>query len=94
MKHTTYLLALFATVAVAAPAGVKRSDELDTCELTSDGSTGGVDNETVEDVSILDAICSLGTPLCCDGKSLKCIALTVEQYGKASLFSYVEILTL
>ncbi|KAK1981140.1 hypothetical protein LZ30DRAFT_823263 [Colletotrichum cereale] len=79
MKSTTYLLALFASVAIAAPAGVKRTEELDTCDMTSGGAAGATETENVENISVLPALCSLSTALCCaskatDAKSLDCVA--------------------
>ncbi|KZL73067.1 cerato-ulmin [Colletotrichum tofieldiae] len=79
MKPAAYLLALFASVALTAPAGVKRAEELDICELTSGGSTGDIENETTKDISVLPVVCSLGKPLCCatdssDVESLHCAA--------------------
>ncbi|KAK6213838.1 hypothetical protein QIS74_09840 [Colletotrichum tabaci] len=61
MKPTAVFLALLASTAVAAPTNLKGTEVLDACASDSVGSTGTI----LEDVSILSAICKLGTPVCC-----------------------------
>ncbi|KAJ0168965.1 hypothetical protein CTA2_5718 [Colletotrichum tanaceti] len=76
MKPAAVFLALLASSVVAAPTNLKDTDVLDTCAPDSVGSTGTI----LEDVSILSALCKLGTPVCCPmddvpgAESLPCAA--------------------
>ncbi|KAK1569714.1 uncharacterized protein LY79DRAFT_70450 [Colletotrichum navitas] len=69
MKPTTYLLALFASVAIAAPTSVESTTD----ELNKEAC------DAQEDASIVPTLCKLSTALCCGSKgndttSLECVA--------------------
>ncbi|KAK2063065.1 hypothetical protein LY76DRAFT_680915 [Colletotrichum caudatum] len=86
MKSTIYILALFLSLAIAAPAGVKRvTDELDKdiCEVPTDGSSDVADDEKLKDLSAVSILCELGKPFCCSSKdatvkSVDCMAPSTE----------------
>ncbi|KZL63596.1 hypothetical protein CI238_02936, partial [Colletotrichum incanum] len=85
MKPTAYLLVLFASVAVTAPTGVKRSEELDICELTSGGGTGDIENEIAKDISY-----ALGKLLCCatDAADAESLYYTVPSTAPATFAGF------
>ncbi|TQN66496.1 Cerato-ulmin, partial [Colletotrichum shisoi] len=61
MKLIAVFPALLASTAVAAPTNLKGTEVLEACVSDSVGGTGTIP----EDISVLSAICKLGTPLCC-----------------------------